>query len=191
MAGHFDTKPLALRGSSMKTIAIALTLVAAASFQSAPAVESKTGSPLIGAWTVDTSRLPMAPEARPRGVTITFSEAGAERLRMRVEVIDAAGTLLVADGVTPLCGTRVRVHFSLSDTWVANRNPAQVNQSTLHIAEHSPTSASCRRRLRKTAASGLMGPDERTKAAPAPPPTPPSPRTAPAPAHARFAPAAR
>ena len=97
----------------MKTIAIALTLVAAACFQSAPAAEAKTGSTLIGAWTVDTSRLPMAPEARPRGVTITFAEAGAERLRMRVEVIDAAGTLLVADGVTPLDGspTPVEVNF--------------------------------------------------------------------------------
>jgi hypothetical protein len=97
----------------MKTIATALILVAAAWSQCAPAVEAKIDSPLIGAWTVDTSRLPMAPEARPRGVTISFSDAGAERLRMRVEVIDAAGTLLEADGVTPLDGspTPVEVNF--------------------------------------------------------------------------------
>lgn len=97
----------------MKTIATALILVAAAWSQCAPAVEAKVDSPLIGAWTVDTSRLPMAPEARPRGVTISFSDAGAERLRMRVEVIDAAGTLLEADGVTPLDGspTPVEVNF--------------------------------------------------------------------------------
>lgn len=97
----------------MKTIATALILVAAAWSQCAPAVEAKIDSPLIGAWTVDTSRLPMAPEARPRGVTISFSDAGAERLRMRVEVIDAAGTLLEADGVTPLDGSPkpVEVNF--------------------------------------------------------------------------------
>jgi hypothetical protein len=97
----------------MKTIATALILVAAAWSQCAPAVEATTDSPLIGAWTVDTSRLPMAPEARPRGVTITFSDAGNERLRMRVEVIDASGTLLEADGVTPLDGspTPVEVNF--------------------------------------------------------------------------------
>lgn len=97
----------------MKCIATALILVAAAWSQCAPADEAKIDSPLIGAWTVDTSRLPMAPEARPRGVTITFSDAGAERLRMRVEVIDAAGTLLEADGVTPLDGspTPVEVNF--------------------------------------------------------------------------------
>lgn len=97
----------------MRTIAIALVFVAAAWSQCAPAVEAKPDSPLIGAWAVDTSRLPMAPEARPRGVTITFSDAGDERLRMRVEVIDAAGTLLEADGVTPLDGspTPVEVNF--------------------------------------------------------------------------------
>ncbi len=97
----------------MKTIAIALILAAVGWPQSALAAESKSGSPLMGAWAVDTSRLPMAPDARPRGVTITFSEAGAERLRMCVEVVDAAGTLLVADGVTPLDGspTPVEVNF--------------------------------------------------------------------------------
>lgn len=97
----------------MRTIAIALVFVAAAWSQCAPAVEAKPDSPLIGAWAVDTSRLPMAPEARPRGVTITFSDAGDERMRMRVEVIDAAGTLLEADGVTPLDGspTPVEVNF--------------------------------------------------------------------------------
>lgn len=97
----------------MRTIAIALVFVAAAWSQCAPAIEAKHDSPLIGAWAVDTSRLPMAPEARPRGVTITFSDAGDERMRMRVEVIDAAGTLLEADGVTPLDGspTPVEVNF--------------------------------------------------------------------------------
>jgi hypothetical protein len=97
----------------MKAIAIALILVAAVWSQCAPAVEAKTDSPLIGTWAVDTSRLPMAPEARPRSVTITFSDAGNERMRMRVEVIDAAGTQLEADGVTPLDGspTPVEVNF--------------------------------------------------------------------------------
>ncbi|MBE5316827.1 MAG: hypothetical protein H4O13_15655 [Xanthomonadales bacterium] len=97
----------------MKTIAIALTFLAAAWSQCAPAVEAKPASPVIGVWAVDTSRLPMAPDARPRSVTITFSDAGDERLRMRVEVMDAAGTLRVADGVTPLDGspTPVEVNF--------------------------------------------------------------------------------
>lgn len=97
----------------MRFFAIALILAAVGWPQSALANESKSGSPLMGAWAVDTSRLPMAPEARPRGVTITFSEAGAERLRMRVEVVDAAGTPLVADGETPLDGspTPVEVNF--------------------------------------------------------------------------------
>ena len=49
-------------------------------------------SPLIGTWSVDVSRLPVPPEARPKKVTITFGDAGAEKLSMLVSIVDAAGT---------------------------------------------------------------------------------------------------
>jgi hypothetical protein len=47
----------------------------------------------------------MPAEARPQSVTITFADAGAERLRTRVEVTDPAGARLEAEGVTPLDGS--------------------------------------------------------------------------------------
>ncbi len=48
-------------------------------------------SPLIGAWTVDVSRLPMPPAARPRGVTFTFTDNGSGRWTISVVIIDASG----------------------------------------------------------------------------------------------------
>jgi hypothetical protein len=55
----------------------------------------------------------MAPAARPKNVTITFSEVASNRLRTLVEVVDPAGNRLEADGVTPLDGaaTAVKPNF--------------------------------------------------------------------------------
>jgi hypothetical protein len=88
-------------------------LTFAAVCQSAVAAEPKSATPLVGAWAVDITRLPMAPNARPRSVTVTFSEAGANSLRTKVEVIDPTGARMEAEGVTPLDGspTSVKSNF--------------------------------------------------------------------------------
>jgi hypothetical protein len=77
---------------------------------------------VMGVWAVDTERLPMAPQARPRSVTITFAPAGEARLRTLVEVVDPTGARLVADGVTPLDG---------SPTPVASNFEADVSATTM------------------------------------------------------------
>lgn len=90
------------------------TLLAATTFaQPAIATEQAAKSPLLGVWAVDLSRLPMAPAARPKSVTITFSEVASNRLRTWVEVVDPSGNRLEADGVTPLDGvaTAVKPNF--------------------------------------------------------------------------------
>lgn len=95
----------------MKRILAAL-LAAAALAQPAIAAEQAAKSPLLGAWSVDVSRLPMAPAARPKSVTITFSEAASNSLRTLVDVLDPAGNRLEADGVTPLDGAPTVVKSS-------------------------------------------------------------------------------
>jgi hypothetical protein len=93
---------------------IVATLLAATAFaQASIAAEPAAKSPLLGVWSVDLSRLPMAPAARPKNVTITFSEVASNRLRTLVEVVDPAGNRLEADGVTPLDGaaTAVKPNF--------------------------------------------------------------------------------
>lgn len=96
----------------MKLVAVTILFTAAVA-QSVLAAESKPNTSVFGAWTVDTSRLSMAPAARPKSVTITFADAGAERLKARVEVVDPAGNRLEAEGVTPLDGapTPVKSNF--------------------------------------------------------------------------------
>lgn len=93
---------------------IAATLLAATIFvQPSTAAEQPAKSPLFGVWSVDVSRLPMAPAARPKSVTITFSKAASNSLRTLVEVVDPVGKRMEADGVTPLDGapTAVKSNF--------------------------------------------------------------------------------
>ncbi len=101
----------------MKLVAVALLFTAALA-QGALAADSRPNTPLFGVWAVDTSRLPMEPAARPKSVTITFSDAGAERLNTKVEVVDPSGNRLEAEGVTPLDGapTPVKSNFEADVT---------------------------------------------------------------------------
>lgn len=96
----------------MKLVAVVL-LATAAFAQGSMAAKPRVHAALVGSWAVDTSRLPIPAEARPKSVTITFSDEGADRLRTKVEVIDPAGTRLEAEGVTPLDGspTPVKSNF--------------------------------------------------------------------------------
>lgn len=68
---------------------------------------------ILGTWSVDTTRLPMPPNARPKSVAITFASVGAEKLSTKVEVVDPAGSRMEAEGVTPLDGspTQVKSNF--------------------------------------------------------------------------------
>ena len=105
----------------MKLVAVVL-FVTAALAQGSIAAEPKVSTGLIGSWAVDTSRLPLPPVARPKSVTITFSDEGTDRLRTKVEVIDPAGARIEAEGVTPLDG---------SPTPVASNFEADVSATTM------------------------------------------------------------
>jgi hypothetical protein len=101
----------------MKRIAITV-LTTALIAHGAVAAEPKPNPNLLGVWAVDTSRLPMAPAARPKSVMITFADAGPDRLRTKVEVVDPSGNRLEAEGVTPLDGapTPVKSNFEADVT---------------------------------------------------------------------------
>ena len=73
----------------MKTFA-ALLFAAALGGGVSVAAESVRGSPLVGRWSVDVSRLPMPPEARPRSVTITFADVDG-KWATTVDIVDAGG----------------------------------------------------------------------------------------------------
>ncbi len=70
----------------MKLIAV---LLAAAS----PASAAPVASPLLGSWSVDVRKLPIPPEARPKSVTMTFSDAGAGKWRTNVDIRSGDGSV--------------------------------------------------------------------------------------------------
>lgn len=105
----------------MKTrVAMLVGLLASASAAAAPPVDS----PLLGHWRVDTSRLPMAPEARPRGVDLRFAADDAGRWHTRVEVIDAAGQRHHSESRTDLAGTPAAVSGGFEADLAATTLPA-------------------------------------------------------------------
>lgn len=104
---------------------ISFAFLACALLLSTPiAAEKPRASPLLGVWAVDVSALPLPPDARPKRVTVTFSQPSAGRLRTRVEVIDAKDAMLYAEGVTALDGTPAPVEGNLEADTAATTMPA-------------------------------------------------------------------
>lgn len=79
--------------------------------------------PLLGRWTVDTSRMPMPPEARPRSVLLTFADAGKDRLTMAVDIVYADGSEVHTKGTNPLDGTAMPVTGSPEADSAAMEHP--------------------------------------------------------------------
>jgi len=103
---------------------LAMLLIAGA-VQASPALaSSSSASPLLGSWAVDTTRLPVPPAVRPKGVTITFSDAGEGKWATRVERVDANGAKIHAEGIAPLDGTPASVTGNLEADMSAATMPA-------------------------------------------------------------------
>lgn len=95
----------------------------AAAAVATPAAPAATLSPLIGAWSVDVTRLPIPPEARPKRVTITFSPAADRKLRIDVDIVDAAGQATRQTSTSDLAGTPAPIQNGLEADIVAVRSP--------------------------------------------------------------------
>ncbi|MEG3179286.1 hypothetical protein [Sphingomonas sp. LT1P40] len=97
-------------------------LLFTAAISAAPAV-AQTPSPLLGSWTVDVSRLPIPPEARPTSVTITYSDAGGGKWKTNVDVVLKDGSKNVAESVLTLDGTPAPVTGNFEADTSAARMP--------------------------------------------------------------------
>jgi hypothetical protein len=81
-------------------------LLAALMLQTASVVaESTTASIVAGHWELDVSKLPMAPEDRPKGVTLDFRDAGGGKWSSRVEIVDQHGGTMHSESTLSLDGT--------------------------------------------------------------------------------------
>lgn len=114
---------------------LASILLAAVLAHGVPARAGSPGkSPLVGTWAVDTSRLPMAADARPRSATITFENAGDGRWTTMVEVVDAAGGKRYARGTSDLDGTPAPVESNFEADVAATTMP-QPNVLVMQLAQ--------------------------------------------------------
>jgi hypothetical protein len=87
---------------------VAIMLIAGA-VQATPALARPPAvSPLVGSWAVDVSRLPMAPAARPKSVTITFRDADEGKWTTQVDIVGADGKTLHSADTATLDGTAIK-----------------------------------------------------------------------------------
>lgn len=100
--------------------ALAIFLIPNASAFAGPPV----ASPLVGRWAVDTSRLPIPPEARPKSVTFTFDDAGNGKWSTQVDIANADGTKLHSEGIASLDGTPAVVKDSIEADITAVKMPS-------------------------------------------------------------------
>lgn len=103
---------------------IALIALAALLMSSPAYAQKDRQSPLLGEWSVDVSRLPIPPQARPKSVTITFSRTQVGALMTQVEVIDSTGGRAFAEGTSTPDGKPVSVRGNLEADMAAAMMPA-------------------------------------------------------------------
>lgn len=105
--------------------ALVAILLIAAVLRGTPALARlSAASPLLGSWAVDVSRLPIPPAARPKSVTITFSDASGGKWTTRVDIVDASGVASHAVSNAALDGTAAPVKDSIEADTVALKLPA-------------------------------------------------------------------
>ena len=80
-------------------------------------------APLIGTWLLDTSRLPMPPEQRPKSVKITFGKAKGGMLSVHVDIVYASGEVVHSFSTAALDGTLAAVTNSPEGDAVALKQP--------------------------------------------------------------------
>ena len=109
---------------------VATLLAGSAHADSASAV---TAPSLFGRWAVDTSRMDMPPEARPKSVVLGFNDAGSGKVGMVVDIVYADGKKIHTVGTNPTDGTSVPVVGSPEADAAAMEHP-QPNVLVLGIS---------------------------------------------------------
>lgn len=90
---------------STRCILVGVTGLALAT--SAPAKEPV--SLLLGTWALDVASLPVPPEAKPKSVTIAFSDAGDAKWTTDVTIVSQDGSVSHSSSTHPLDGTPATV----------------------------------------------------------------------------------
>lgn len=103
--------------------ALAYSLGAAATSGSSIGVHP-AASPLLGSWSLDTSRMPAPPGQRPVSVRFTFADAGENKWTTHVDIVYAPGEEVHSVGTAALDGTLFVVKNSPEADTAAVKQPA-------------------------------------------------------------------
>jgi hypothetical protein len=105
-------------------VLVAILLIAGVSQGSAVLAQSSATSPLLGSWAVDVTRLSMLPAARPKSVTITFSNTGSGKWTTHVDIVGGDGAETHATSSAALDGTAASIKDSPEADTIALKLPA-------------------------------------------------------------------
>jgi|SRR5579859_1278860 len=83
-----------------------------------------TASALLGSWSLDIARLPMAPEQRPKSVRFSFANAGAGKWTVHVDIVYAPGQEAHSVSTAALDGTSAVIENSPEADHVQLKQPA-------------------------------------------------------------------
>lgn len=101
-----------------KTLALAFVVLA-----SSPILAAAPVSPLMGSWSLDTSRMPMPPEQRPKSVRFSFADAGDGKLSVHVDIVYAPGSEVHSVATVAPDGTPAIVQNSPEADHVSVKRP--------------------------------------------------------------------
>jgi len=88
--------------------AFVATLLLAGTALATP-VSAQTASPLLGSWALDVTRLEIPPERKPKGVTVTYKDAGGGKWDAHVEILAPDGSKRSSTGTYTFDGTPIPV----------------------------------------------------------------------------------
>ncbi|MEX1828183.1 hypothetical protein [Luteibacter sp. CQ10] len=101
-----------------KALALAFVVLA-----SPPILAAAPAQPLLGDWALDTSRMPMPPDQRPKSVRFAFADAGAGKLSVHVDIVYAPGSEVHSVATVALDGRPAIVENSPEADHVSVKRP--------------------------------------------------------------------
>lgn len=101
-----------------KALALAFVVLA-----SPPILAAAPTQPLLGDWTLDTSRMPMPPDQRPKSVRFAFADAGGGKLSVHVDIVYAPGSEVHSVATVALDGSPAIVENSPEADHVSVKRP--------------------------------------------------------------------
>lgn len=110
--------------SSIAALTFSFTAAAAPGSSLDTRATLTAASPLLGTWSLDTSRMPLPPDQRPKSVRFTFGAAGDNKWTTHVDIVYAAGNEVHSVGTAALDGTLAPVKDSPEANGAALKLPS-------------------------------------------------------------------